>query len=140
MWSIISWVVCILLVGVLMFCSISMLVSVADIKTNHINPTDMTTRVYVIWIAEVAVHGFMMFLLLIQFEIFTLILNLPVAGFHAYLYSNKKHVVENISIFQGTTLVDLRNRALVKLAFYLLSFFFYLYCFYASILEYTQLN
>lgn len=74
---------------------------------------------------EYALHAGLTFLLLLNLQFTALIWNAPLVGWHYLRWSEKKHWHDPTEIFRK--LPEHKREAIIKLAFYLLSFFYYLY-------------
>ncbi|KPM10851.1 cornichon-like protein [Sarcoptes scabiei] len=81
---------------------------------------------------EFGIHFFFNFLFLICGEWFTLILNAPLIAYHIYRYKNRP-IMSSPGLYDPTTIMNAdqlshaTKEGWAKLAFYLLSFFYYLY-------------
>jgi len=82
---------------------------------------------------EYAVHASFCLLFLLGLQLGSLAWNVPLLVYHAYRYSNRPRGMSRPGLYDPTTVMNAEQlaRAMregwVKLAFYLLSFFYYLY-------------
>ena len=67
----------------------------------------------------------MTFLMLITLNVIAFLINLPLAAYHVYALQSKKYWLDPTNIFP--TLGEHRRVCFIKLAFYLILFFYYLY-------------
>lgn len=80
-------------------------------------------------------HWFLTALFLMTFQGVPLILNLPLAAFHAHRVLNKQHWYDPTEIFRR--LPTHKRECLVKLVFYAVCFFYYLYRMIRALLEWN---
>ena len=71
------------------------------------------------------VHGVLTLTFLGSLQWTAFLLNLPLACYHGYRYGTNKYIYDATDIFR--MLPRHKTECLIKLAFYLISFFFYLY-------------
>ena len=81
---------------------------------------------------EYILHVLFNFLFLIAGEWFSLVLNAPLIAYHMHRYMNRPvmsgaGLYDPTSIMNADTLNKCQREGWIKLAFYLLSFFYYLY-------------
>jgi len=101
------------------------LISFADLESDYINPIDLCSRINLFILPEVVVHCFLTLLFFLSGFWFEFILNVPLVAWHAYSFVNKKLNLDPTAIF--SSLNDAKKVSYVKLGFYMLSFFYYLY-------------
>ncbi len=81
---------------------------------------------------EYILHVFFNLLFLVAGEFFSLFVNVPLIGYHVHRYMNRPvmsgpGLYDPTSIMNADTLNKCQREGWIKLAFYLLSFFYYLY-------------
>jgi protein cornichon len=121
------WATLFLGTALLLFCMVYALVLYSDLSRDLVNPTelcDLLNRV-VPW--EYSGHVCLAGLLLLRGYFIAALTHAPLIAFHANRYSNRVHLLDNTQIFSDMP----KERSVCgrKLAFYLLSFFLYLYLF-----------
>ncbi|XP_787571.2 protein cornichon homolog 1 [Strongylocentrotus purpuratus] len=121
-----------ILAAVLIFFAIFHIIAFDELKTDYKNPIDQCNSLNPLVLPEYIIHIFYNVLFLIAGQLFTVVLNLPLMGYHIYRYANRP-VMSGPGLYDATTIMnaDILSRCMregwIKLAFYLLSFFYYLY-------------
>ncbi|XP_072031087.1 protein cornichon homolog 1-like [Amphiura filiformis] len=121
-----------LLAAVLIFFAIFHIIAFDELKTDYKNPIDQCNSLNPLVLPEYIIHIFFNVLFLLAGQIGTVALNLPLIGYHIYRYANRP-VMSQAGLYDPTTIMnaDVLSRCMregwIKLAFYLLSFFYYLY-------------
>ncbi|XP_071490982.1 protein cornichon homolog 1-like [Diadema antillarum] len=121
-----------ILAAVLIFFAIFHIIAFDELKTDYKNPIDQCNSLNPLVLPEYIIHIFFNVLFLIAGQFFTVALNLPLMGYHVYRYANRP-VMSGPGLYDATTIMnaDILSRCMregwIKLAFYLLSFFYYLY-------------
>ncbi|KAG9090977.1 COPII-coated vesicle protein [Ceratobasidium sp. UAMH 11750] len=70
-------------------------------------------------------HAFLTLLFLLSFQWIALLLNIPLVAFNVNKVRQNNHTYDATEIFR--TLSQHKKESFIKLGFYLLSFFYYLY-------------
>ncbi|XP_045169224.1 protein cornichon homolog 1-like [Mercenaria mercenaria] len=126
------YILALILTAVLIFFAIFHIIAFDELKTDYKNPIDQCNSLNPLVLPEYFIHIFFNVLLLFAMEFFTVILNIPLIAYHIRRYSNRP-VMSQPGLYDPTTIMnaDQLNRAMregwIKLAFYLISFFYYLY-------------
>ncbi|XP_041469647.1 protein cornichon homolog 1-like [Lytechinus pictus] len=121
-----------ILAAVLIFFAIFHIIAFDELKTDYKNPIDQCNSLNPLVLPEYIIHIFYNVLFLIAGQLFTVALNLPLMGYHIFRYANRP-VMSGPGLYDATTIMnaDILSRCMregwIKLAFYLLSFFYYLY-------------
>ncbi|KAJ3335778.1 hypothetical protein HDU93_004444, partial [Gonapodya sp. JEL0774] len=97
----------------------------SDLELDYVNPIDLCSKLNQFVVPEMAAHAFLTVLFLGSGSWIAFILNAPLVAYHVNKYINQKHVYDATEIFR--TLPSHKRECFIKLAFYLLSFFYYLY-------------
>lgn len=117
----------------LLFCSVYALILFADLSVDHINPIDLCELVNRLVVPEYTGHVILIVLLLARGYFIAAVLNLPMVLFHAWRYSERKHLLDSHSVFND---IEREQRvSQMKLAYHLLLFFVYLYMFIVSLVS-----
>ncbi|KAI8915870.1 cornichon [Gorgonomyces haynaldii] len=111
--------------ALLLFAMVFYIILFSDLECDYINPIDLCNRLNQFVLPENGLHFFLWFLFLVNGSWTALLINTPLVAWHAYKISQKKHMYDATEIFR--TLPDQKKEAFVKLGFYLLSFFYFLY-------------
>ncbi|EDO17077.1 hypothetical protein Kpol_530p47 [Vanderwaltozyma polyspora DSM 70294] len=97
----------------------------ADLEADYINPIELCSRVNKLVTPEAAIHTLLTMLLLLSGNFFTFLLNLPLFAYNIKKFYEKNQLLDATEIFR--TLSKHKRESFLKLAFYLLMFFVYLY-------------
>nr|CAH0113125.1 unnamed protein product [Daphnia galeata] len=112
--------------------SVRRIIAFDELKTDYKNPIDQCSSLNPLVLPEYFIHIFFNLMFLIAGEWFTLMFNIPLIAYHIHRYLNRP-VMSGAGLYDPTNIMnqDVLNKCQregwIKLAFYLLSFFFYLY-------------
>ncbi|OQV15902.1 putative Protein cornichon [Hypsibius exemplaris] len=118
--------------AVLIFLAIFHMIAFDELKTDYKNPVDQCNTLNPLVIPEYGIHMFICLLFLLSGSWWTLLYNVPLIAYHVNRY-RKRPVMSHHGLYDPTTIMnaDELNHAMregwIKLAFYLISFFVYLY-------------
>ncbi|TFK23934.1 ER-derived vesicles protein ERV14 [Coprinopsis marcescibilis] len=115
----------VLLAAGLLFCMVFFIIMFSDLECDYINPIDLCNKLNQFVIPEHAAHAFLTVLFLISGQWVAFLLNAPLVAFNANKIFKKNHMYDATEIFR--TIGGHKKETFLKLAFYLLSFFYYLY-------------
>ncbi|XP_072165638.1 protein cornichon homolog 1-like [Diadema setosum] len=121
-----------ILAAVLIFFAIFHIIAFDELKTDYKNPIDQCNSLNPLVLPEYIIHIFFNVLFLIAGQFITVALNLPLIGYHVYRYATRP-VMSGPGLYDATTIMNAdilylcMREGWIKLAFYLLSFFYYLY-------------
>ncbi|KAK2707428.1 protein cornichon-like [Artemia franciscana] len=127
-----SYIVALVLDAVLIFFSIFHVIAFDELKTEYKNPIDHCSSLNPLVLPEYLMHIFMNLLFLFAGEWTTVALNVPLIAYHCYRYS-KRPLMSSYGLYDPTNIMnaDVLNACMregwIKMIFYLLSFFYYLY-------------
>lgn len=97
----------------------------ADLEADYINPIELCSKVNRLIVPEAALHGLISALMLLNGYWFVFLLNLPILAYNLNKIYHKTQLLDATEIFR--TLGKHKRESFLKLGFYLLMFFFYLY-------------
>lgn len=97
----------------------------ADLEADYINPIELCSKVNRLIVPEAALHGLISTLMLLNGYWFVFLLNLPILAYNLNKIYHKTQLLDATEIFR--TLGKHKRESFLKLGFYLLMFFFYLY-------------
>ncbi|XP_019626008.1 protein cornichon homolog 1-like [Branchiostoma floridae] len=126
------YIVALLLSACLIFFAIWHIIAFDELKTDYKNPIDQCNSLNPLVLPEYIIHGFFCLLFLLAGEFFSLALNIPLIAYHVYRYAGRP-VMSSPGLYDPTTIMNAdvlshcQREGWIKLAFYLLSFFYYLY-------------
>lgn len=115
----------ILLTAVLLFVMVFYVIMYSDLESDYINPIDLCTKLNQFTLPEMCAHGFLTVLFLLNGQWIALAINLPLLAYNVHKFMNKTYLLDATEIFR--TLMTHKKESFLKLGFYLLTFFFYLY-------------
>lgn len=127
------YILALILTAVLIFFAIFHIIAFDELKTDYKNPIDQCGSLNPLVLPEYFIHILFTFLFITAMEWFTVLLNIPLIIYHIRRYINRP-VMSGPGLYDPTTIMnaDELNQAQkegwIKLAFYLISFFYYLYC------------
>ncbi|KIY50289.1 cornichon [Fistulina hepatica ATCC 64428] len=102
-----------------------LIIMFSDLECDYINPIDLCNKLNQFVLPENLAHAFLAALFLLFGQWTAFLLNLPLVAFNANKIRNKNHMYDATEIFR--TLPGHKKESFMKLGFYLLSFFYYLY-------------
>lgn len=103
-----------------------------ELKTDYKNPIDQCNTLNPLVLPEYLIHFFFCVMFFCAAEWLTLCLNLPLLAYHVWRYMSRP-VMSCPGLYDPTTIMNAdilafcQKEGWCKLAFYLLSFFYYLY-------------
>merc|ERR1711981_158459 len=127
-----SYIVALIVDAFLIFSAIFHIIAFDELKTDYKNPIDQCNSLNPLVLPEYILHIFFNVLFLVAGEFFSLFLNVPLIGYHIHRYIHRPvmsgpGLYDPTSIMNADTLNKCQREGWIKLAFYLLSFFYYLY-------------
>ncbi|KAG8223589.1 hypothetical protein J437_LFUL004109 [Ladona fulva] len=137
-----SYVIALLGDAVLIFFAIFHVIAFDELKTDYKNPIDQCNSLNPLVLPEYVLHVIFNALFVIAGEWFSLCLNIPLIAYHIHRYRTRPvmsgpGLYDPTSIMNMDTLTKCQREGWVKLAFYLLSFFYYLYGMIYSIISHS---
>jgi hypothetical protein len=100
------------------------LVSYSDLDVD-LNPIDLARRLNPLVVPEYVIFCVMFAMFLVGGFWIEVAFNLPIAAWYLYRFVQKQHRVDATQVFSDLNFN--KNQALVKLIFFMISFFLYLY-------------
>ncbi|KAL8589736.1 Protein cornichon 1 [Nucella lapillus] len=126
------YIVALVLSAVLIFFAIFHIIAFDELKTDYKNPIDQCSSLNPLVLPEYFLHMLFTVLFLFAIQLGSLLWNLPLAIYHVKRYMQRP-VMSCPGLYDPTSIMnaDELNRAQregwVKMGFYLVSFFYYLY-------------
>ncbi|XP_046577296.1 protein cornichon homolog 1-like [Haliotis rubra] len=126
------YIAALIFTAVLIFFVIFHIIAFDELKTDYKNPIDQCNSLNPLVLPEYAIQILYTVLFVFAWQLGTVLFNLPLLVYHVRRYMNRP-VMSSPGLYDPTTIMnaDELNRAQregwVKLAFYLISFFYYLY-------------
>lgn len=108
-----------------LFAQVHFTILFADLEADYINPIELCSKVNSLIMPEAILHGVLSTIFLLNGYWFVFLLNLPILAYNANKVYKKVQLLDATEIFR--TLGKHKRESFLKLAFYLLMFFFYLY-------------
>uniref|UniRef100_A0AAQ4PI58 Cornichon family member 1 n=1 Tax=Gasterosteus aculeatus aculeatus TaxID=481459 RepID=A0AAQ4PI58_GASAC len=109
-----------------------LIIAFDELKTDYKNPIDQCNTLNPLVLPEYLIHFFFCVMFFCAAEWLTLCLNLPLLAYHVWRYMSRP-VMSCPGLYDPTTIMNAdilafcQKEGWCKLAFYLLSFFYYLY-------------
>lgn len=116
----------------LIFLVIWNVIAFDDLRTDYKNPIDLCNTLNPLVLPEYGIHAFLCVLFLFGGFWVMLLFNLPLLAYHIHRYLSRP-VMSNVGIYDATEVMNstelnrCQREGWVKLAFFLISFFIYLY-------------
>ncbi|UYV63264.1 CNIH1 [Cordylochernes scorpioides] len=126
------YIVALILTAFLIFFTVFHVIAFDELRSDYKNPIDQCNNLNPLVLPEYLLHIFFNVLFLFAGEWITLLLNLPLICYHINRYRTRP-VMSGPGLYDPTTIMNATqiNRAMregwVKLGFYLITFFYYLY-------------
>eukprot|EP00092_Neocalanus_flemingeri_P040490 GFUD01044095.1.p1 GENE.GFUD01044095.1~~GFUD01044095.1.p1 ORF type:complete len:146 (-),score=22.62 GFUD01044095.1:98-535(-) len=127
-----SYIVALIIDAFLLFFAIFHIIAFDELKTDYKNPIDQCASLNPLVLPEYLLHLLFNILFLFAGEWFSLLLNVPLIAYHVHRYMHRPimsgpGLYDPTAIMNANTLDRCQREGWVKLAFYLLSFFYFLY-------------
>nr|CAI5832663.1 unnamed protein product [Callosobruchus analis] len=127
-----SYIVALIVDAFLIFFSLFHVIAFDELKTDYKNPIDQCNSLNPLVLPEYLLHLLFNLLFAVAGEWFSLFLNIPLIAYHINRYRTRPvmsgyGIYDPTSIMNADVLTRCQREGWIKLAFYLLSFFYYLY-------------
>lgn len=128
----ICYIIALILTAFLIFFVIFHIIAFDELKTDYKNPIDQCNSLNPLVIPEYGMHCLCTLLFLFAGEWFSVLFNVPLLAYHINRYIGRP-VISGFGLYDPTSIMNAGelNRAQkegwIKLAFYLISFFYYIY-------------
>jgi hypothetical protein len=127
------YIVALIIAIFLIFLAVYHVIAFDELKNDHKNPIDQCKILNPVILLEYGLHTLIVLLFMISFEFITVVLNLPLFLYHVHRYLKRPshrsmNLYDPTTILNGHELSRATTEGWAKLAFYLLSFFYFLYC------------
>ena len=123
--EILFWLVVFGVTAGMLFMNVFTLILYSDLEADHINPVELCERVNGLVLPEYLGQLAVAAMLLLRGFWLAALLNVPILYWNGRRWLDGKHLLDNTSIF--TYLPVAKRHSRVKLGFFLVMFFFYLY-------------
>jgi len=115
----------VLMAAGLLFAMVFYIIMFSDLECDYINPIDLCQRLNVFVLPEMGAHAVLTLLFLLSGQWLSFIWNVPLLAFNINKVQSQNHMYDATEIFR--TLGTHKKESFIKLGFYLISFFYYLY-------------
>ncbi|CAH1113707.1 unnamed protein product [Psylliodes chrysocephalus] len=127
-----SYIIALIVDAFLIFFSLFHVIAFDELKTDYKNPIDQCNSLNPLVLPEYLLHLLFNILFAASGEWFSLCLNIPLIAYHINRYRTRPvmsgcGIYDPTSIMNADILTRCQREGWIKLAFYLLSFFYYLY-------------
>ncbi|KAF3706635.1 Protein cornichon -like protein 2 [Channa argus] len=128
------------LCAALIFFVIWQIIAFDELRTDFKNPIDQSNPTRALVVPEYSIHGLFCLMFMCAAEWVTLGLNIPLLFYHLWRFFHRpadgsEVMYDPVSVMNADILNYCQKESWCKLGFYLLSFFYYLYRLYRSILD-----
>ncbi|KAH7730564.1 Protein CNIH-2 [Aphelenchoides avenae] len=126
------YLVALIAVAFCIFFAIYTVICIDELKTDYKNPIEQCRNLNQLVLPEYVIHITFSVLFVASFQIFSIIWNAPLVAYHVHRYL-KRPVMSGPGIYDPTTIMNhdqlqkAAREGWIKLGFYLISFFYYLY-------------
>ncbi|XP_022901903.1 protein cornichon isoform X1 [Onthophagus taurus] len=127
-----AYIIALIVDAFLIFFSLFHVIAFDELKTDYKNPIDQCNSLNPLVLPEYILHMFFNILFAASGEWFSLFLNIPLVAYHINRYRTRPvmsgpGLYDPTNIMNADVLTRCQREGWIKLAFYLLSFFYYLY-------------
>lgn len=109
----------------LLFTSVYYLISYSDLEADYVNPIELCSKLNALVLPEYMAHLALTSVFLLSFNFRAVLWNAPLVAWHYARYSERRHWHDPTEIYRKVR--EHKQEAFVKLAFFLLSFGYYMY-------------
>eukprot|EP00051_Salpingoeca_urceolata_P032490 m.15988 g.15988 ORF g.15988 m.15988 type:complete len:152 (-) comp5130_c1_seq1:43-498(-) len=126
------WILAVILAVGLLFTMLFFLLAFDELKNDHKNPVDVCNNLNPFVLPEYCVHGFLTLMFLGSGHWTSFLVNLPLLVYHVMRYARRPQmraqgIYDPTDVFNRGELTKSFNECGIKLTFYMLCFFWYLY-------------
>ncbi|CAL1291633.1 unnamed protein product [Larinioides sclopetarius] len=125
-------------IGALLFLTVFVVITLSDLECDYLNAQQCCSKLNKWIIPEMVAQGVVTLLLLIEWHWILFLINLPMTCWQVYKYltvpSGNFGVYDPTEIHNRGNLKQHMRDSMIRLAFYLIFFFVYLYCMIISLL------
>ncbi|XP_020604374.1 protein cornichon homolog 1-like [Orbicella faveolata] len=127
-----TFILAILISIVLIFLAIWNIIAFDDLKTDYKNPVDLCNSLNPLVLPEYGIHLFISLLLLAGGQWTAFLFNLPLIIYNIHRYSNRPvmsvpGLYDPTEVMNANVMSRCQKEGWIKLTFFLLCFFYYLY-------------
>ncbi|XP_026287662.1 protein cornichon-like [Frankliniella occidentalis] len=128
-----SYIIALIADAFLIFLAIFHVIAFDELKTDYKNPIEQCRSLNPLVLPEYILHIAFNILFLFSGEFFSLCLNIPLIAYHINRYLHRPSYMSELGLYDATTIMNAdvlgkcQREGWIKLSFYLLSFFYYLY-------------
>ncbi|XP_046847691.1 protein cornichon homolog 1-like [Xenia sp. Carnegie-2017] len=127
-----TFVFAVLVSVVFIFFAVWNIIAFDDLKTDYKNPVDLCNSLNPLVLPEYGLHLFLCLLFVIGLYWTAILWNAPLIAYHIHRYINRPvmsrpGLYDPTEVMNGSEMSRCVKEGWVKLAYYLFSFFFYLY-------------
>ncbi|RHZ79011.1 hypothetical protein Glove_152g28 [Diversispora epigaea] len=109
----------------LLFMMVFFTIMFSDLECDYINPIDLCNKLNQFVLPEMLAHAFLFFLFFINASWIASLINVLLVAYNIQKISSNRHMYDATEIFR--TINHHKKECFIKLGFYLICFFYYLY-------------
>ncbi|CAF0729506.1 unnamed protein product [Didymodactylos carnosus] len=136
----VAYIAALILTALLIFFAIWHIIAFDELKNDHKNPIDQCNSLNPLVLPEYITHGIINILFLFGYEWRSLIINMPLIAYHINRFRTRP-LRDGLGLYDPTTIVSQQQlskatrEGWIKLGFYMITFFYYLYCMIAELIQ-----
>jgi len=115
----------VLAAAALLFTMVFYIIMFSDLECDYINPIDLCQKLNQFVLPEMGAHAALSLIFLLTGQWMSFLLNVPLIAYNVQKVRQQNHMYDATEIFR--TLGSQKKESFIKLGFYLVSFFYYLY-------------
>ena len=134
------YILALVITAFLIFFAIWHVIAFDELKNDQKNPIEQCKTLNPLVLPEYAAHALIILLTLLGLDFITVVINLPLLAYHIRKFKNRR-VRSGFGIYDPTLVMngDVMNSEMkegwIKLGFYMLTFFYYLYSFISTLIS-----
>jgi hypothetical protein len=133
MFDTVVFLIALLIGALLLFGQVFYLIMFSDLECDFMNPIEMCNRLNALTLPEYFIQAFLSVMFLLSFNLVPLVLHSILTAYHYLKWTRKDYIYDATEIFRQ--IPKHKIESFVKLMFYLLSFFYFLYRFVVSLVD-----
>ncbi|CAO3694648.1 unnamed protein product [Rhizopus stolonifer] len=115
----------VVMAAILLFVMVFFVIMFSDLECDYINPINLCDRLNQFVLPEMGAHAFLFFMFFLTGNWTAALLNVPLLAYNARKVIQGRHMYDATEIFR--TLSQHKKESFIKLGFYLICFFYFLY-------------
>eukprot|EP00043_Microstomoeca_roanoka_P003305 m.43167 g.43167 ORF g.43167 m.43167 type:complete len:144 (-) comp12006_c1_seq2:222-653(-) len=127
------WIIAVIVIIFLLFLMVFNLLAFEELRYDHKNPVDVSASINPWVLPEYGSHALLTILFLVTGKWIIFIINAILVGYHVHRYMNRPKIsqpgiYDPTEMFNRQVMRQCVIESAAKLGFYMITFFYYLYC------------